>query len=388
MVRVGEDVFEELDVVPLQFRVKEKVRGKWACPQGCMNGSLIAPLPPRPIEKGRPSPSLLAYIVTSKYCDHVPLYRQEQIFRRYEIDLSRKTMDGWLGELSGLLLPVVLALKREILKEPLLQMDDTPIQVLDKEVKGKSRRCYLWAYTAPYGEVVYDFTESRSGRGPVKFLDGFEGHFIQCDDFSGNGAVFKELEIIRIACMAHIRRKLFEARAAAPKRVDEILELIRSLYEIEERARTGGLAPEERSKLRKGEATGILSELKEKIDELSLLSTPRSKIGGAVSYAQKNWEDMIRYVEVGEAEIDNNWVENMIRPVALGRRNFLFLGSAKGGGERAEVFYSLIQSARRLGLDPFAYLSDVIERISTHPQSRIRELTPRGWKETFGGGSR
>lgn len=381
MQRIDEVVNEELDIIPPQFRVKQYVRGKWSCPE-CMNQSVMKPLPPRPIDQGRASPRLLAYIITSKYCDHTPLYRQEQIFGRFGIDLSRKTMDSWLGQLSGLLLAVVLSLKRQILKEPLLQMDDTPIQVLDPQLKGKTRRCYLWAYTIPGAEVVYDFTESRAGRGPLRFLGDYSGD-IQCDEFSGNREIFRSGHgRKRVACMAHIRRKLFEAKDAAPDRVEEILDIIKNLYAVEDEARERELGPEERVKLREEESESLMGRLKSKIDELSPLTSPGSKLGRAVSYAEKNWPEMMRYLTVGASEIDNNSCENAIRPVALGRKNFLFLGSAQGGGERAEVFYSLIQSCRRLGFDPFSYLSDIIERISTHPQSRIDELTPRGWLES------
>ena len=201
--------------IPQQFRVKQYVRGKWICPEH-MSGPITAPLPPRPIEQGRPSPRLLAYIVTSKYCDHQPLYRQEQIFKRHGIDLSRKTMDSWLGELSGLLLAVVMALKRQLFAEPLLQIDDTRIQVLDRAVKGKSRRCYIWAYAIPGREVVYDFSESRSARGPMRFLEGYEGRYIQCDEYSGNQRLVADGTRVRIACMAHIRRRFFEASESAP----------------------------------------------------------------------------------------------------------------------------------------------------------------------------
>ena len=215
----------------------------------------------------------------------------------------------------------------------------------------------------------------------MRFLNGYEGRYIQCDEYSGNQRLFADGTRLRIACMAHIRRRFFEARESAPERVDEILGLIQKLYEIEDLARDQGLSAERIVELRGERSLPLLSKLRSRIDELGPLTTPRSKLGKAVSYAQDNWKAMLRYVEVGFSPIDNNSCENTIRPVALGRKNFLFLGSAQGGGERAEVFYSLIQSCRRLGFDPFAYLSDVIERISTHPASRVEELTPRGWKE-------
>ena len=191
MERVDELVTEELTVKPPEFRVNRIVRGKWCC-EDCMSHAIAVPLPPRPIENGRPSPTLLAYIVVSKWADHLPLYRQEQIFKRYGLDLSRKTMDEWLGQLAGLLRAIVEAMKRSLLEERFLQADETPIQVLDKEVKGKSRRCYFWAYGIPAREIVYDFTESRSATGPREFLDGFSGD-LQTDGYVGYNDVIERV---------------------------------------------------------------------------------------------------------------------------------------------------------------------------------------------------
>ncbi len=379
MEREDEIVTEELTVKPPEFRVKRYVRGKWRC-KSHMNRSVEEPLPPRPIENGRPSPTLLAYIVVSKWADHLPLYRQEEIFKRYGIHLSRSTMDAWLGLLADLLRPIVDALKDWLLARGFLQSDDTPIQYLDRKVKGKSQRGYLWAYGIPAGEVVYQFTTSRSKKHPLGFLEGFSGH-LQTDGLDAYKAVCSSGQVVRIGCMAHIRRKLFEAKEASPERVGEILSLIRVLYDIETAARDAGLTEQARLELRQMHAPSILKKLRGHIDELAPLSSPGTKLGRAVGYAQRQWEAMVRYVEVAESEIDNNWCENSLRPIVLSRKNSLFLGSETGGGKRAEVFFSLVQSARRLAIDPFAYLADVIERVSTHPASRVWELTPRGWAE-------
>lgn len=242
MERVEEKVSEELTVKPPEFRVRQYVRGVYRC-RSCMNRNVEAPLPPRPIERGRPSPSLLAYLVTSKYADHLPLYRQEQIFKRYGIHLPRSTIDEWFGHLSGLLLPIVQAMKRRLLESRFLQSDDTLIQVLDRELKGKSRRCYIWVYGIPKGEVVYHFTTSRSQRWPREFLGEWSG-YLQCDGYAGYNELFRDGRIQHVACMAHIRRKLLEAKEAAAKEIEEILTVIQSLYAIEDEARerelTGG----------------------------------------------------------------------------------------------------------------------------------------------------
>lgn len=376
---VDEIVTEELTVKPPEFRVTQYVRGKWSC-KDCMTGHVVKPLPPRPIERGRPSPTLLAYIIVSKWADHLPLYRQEEIFKRYGLELSRKTMDSWLGLLADLLRPIAESMKRWLLLRSFLQSDDTPIRYLDRRVKGKSQRGYLWAWGIPGGEVVYQFTTSRSHKRPLEFLGDFTGD-LQTDGLEAYKGVCKTGRVKRVACMAHIRRKFFEASQAAPERVEGILDLIRTLYKIEEKAREEKISGEALVALRRQTSPSILEKLRASIDELEPLTTPGSKLGKAVSYAQRQWEPMLRYVDVAEAQIDNNWCENALRPVVLCRKSFLFLGSEKGGGNRAEVFFTLVQSARRLGVDPFGYLSDVIERVSTHPASRVWELTPRGWKE-------
>lgn len=378
MERVGEVVTEELEIEPPKFKVRQFVRGEWRCPP-CMNRSVIEELPPRPIENGRPSPGLLAYIVTSKYCDHQPLYRQEQIFRRHGVHIARSTMDTWLGALSGLLLPIVAAMKRELLSGSFLQSDDTRFQALDSRRGGKSKRCYIWAYSRPDGEIVYHFTESRSAKGPREFLAGFSGD-LQTDGFSGYKPLWRSGRVRHIACLAHIRRKFFEAQNSAPEDVGAILAKIREAYRIEEEARRE-LSGEALLELRRTHVEPVLDEIETLVAELKVKVLPKSKLGLAVEYAENEWPALRRYLDVAEARIDNNSCENGMRPVVLSRKNSLFAGSVKGGGERAEVFFTLVQTCRRLGIDPFAYLRDVIERISTHPASRITELTPRGWRD-------
>lgn len=318
MERVGEKVTEELEVKPPEFRVKQLVQGEWACPD-CMNGSIKVPLPPRPIEKGRPSPALLAYIIVSKYADHLPIYRQEQIFKRYGIELSRKTIDGWLGHLSGLLRPIVQSMRKWLLALSFLQSDDTLIQALDRELKGKSRRCYLWAYGIPAGEVVYHFTKSRSHKEPLEFLEGFSGH-LQTDGFPGYNALYRTGWVEHIACLAHIRRKFFEAQRAAPDRVKEILNLIKKPYAIEEEARERGIHGQDLVSLREEKIRPLLEEIEGKIKTLAPLTTPKSKLGRAVAYARSQWPALLRYIKVPEAQLDNNWCENSLRPIVLGRK--------------------------------------------------------------------
>ena len=379
MERVGEVVTEELDIVPEQLRVKQYVQGQYRCRE-CMNRNLTRPLPPRPIKRGRPSPSLLAHIVVSKYVDHLPLNRQEQIFKRQGVNLARSTMDEWLGRLSELLLPILQAMKRRLVSGSFVQIDETPIEALDRRLKGKTKRCYLWSYGTPRGELVYDVTTSRAGRHPREILEGFSG-LAQTDGYVGYNELFASSGVEHLACMAHIRRKFFESKHALPERTEEILDLIRQLYGIEAEAREAALSAEERLELRREKARPAFESLRERIEALSPIPTPKSKIGKACQYALGQWPAMSRYLEVAEAEIDNNACERSIRPAVIGRKNFLFLGSAEAGGQRASVFYSLTQSAKRMGQNPFEYLRDVIERVVTAVPERLDQLTPLGWRQ-------
>ena len=222
-------------------------------------------------------------------------------------------------------------------------------------------------------------TTSRAGKHPRAFLSGFSG-FLQTDGYVGYNELFDKESIEHIACMAHVRRKFFEAKHAAPERVEEILGLIRRLYDVEQEARDRSLSQAERLELRCEKAIAIFDLLRERIDVLAPIPTPKSKLGKAVQYAIGQWSSMRRYLEVAESEIDNNACERSIRPAVIGRKNYLFLGSAKAGGERASVFYSLSQSAKKLGLNPFEYLADVINRMRTTPKDRLADLTPLGWK--------
>ena len=380
MQPIGEEVTEELEYVPCQCYVRQIARIKYGC-HDCQEGVVIAPLPPRPIEKGRPGVGLLAHVAVSKYGDHLPLYRQEQIFLRTGIHLRRQTLCDWMGEAAGLLEPIVLEVKRFILAAKVVQSDDT--HVLVRMEDGRMDRGFLWAYGIPWAEVVYDFSLSRGQGTPAKFLEGYRG-FLQADGYEGYNEVFRGGLVLHIGCMAHVRRKFHDARHEAPEETMVALVAIQRLYRIEREAKEAGLDPVARREKRQAEALPILKDLEGIIRDYGSHALPKSEFGGAVRYALNQWPDILRYTEVGEAEIDNNSIENAMRLAVLGRKNWLFLGSAEGGGFRASVLYSLIASCKRLGVEPFAYLRDVLDRVSTHPSSRIWELTPRGWRDTIG----
>jgi transposase len=376
--RIGEEITEELEYIPSRLYVKEHVRGKYACRE-CQEGVVIGELPVRPIEKGRPGAGLLAHVAVSKYADHLPLYRQEKIFGREGVALSRSTLCDWIGWTADLLEPIVKESRKRLLEEVLIQSDDTPIRVLDHKKKGKCHTGRLWSYCVPHGEVVFDFTMNRSREGPVNFLGDFEGH-LQADGYSGYNEVLRKNKLEHIGCMAHVRRKFHVALDEAPKPASIALTSIQELYRIEKKLRDSKADAVQRVKVRKEKAESILDELEIFFRELKEIALPQSELGKAVSYALNQWPSIKRYIEVGEAEIDNNSCENSIRGVAVGRKNWLFCGS-ESGGKRAAILYSLIESCKRIDVEPFAYLRDVIGRVSTHPVSRIRELTPKGWKE-------
>ena len=382
MESIGEEITEELDIVPAKLFIREIVRKKFAC-KSCQEGVVTPSLPPRPIEKGRPGVGLLAHVAVSKYSDHIPLHRQQIIFARHGLEIRRSTLCDWLGKIALLLEPIVKEMKRYIFTSPVVQSDDTYVQVKDKKVKGKNRRGFLWVYCIPWAEVVYDFTLNRSRDGPLKFIDGYEG-YLQTDGYGGYNELFRRGKITHIACGSHIRRKFHEAKEEAPEKANIIIAYIQALYRIEREAKDLGLDAAAKVKLRQEKAKPIIIEIEKLIREFGKKALPKSNLGKAIQYALGQWKSFVRYLDVGEAELDNNSCEQAMRNVVIGRRNWVHFGNAEGGALRATVFYSLIESCKRLKIEPFTYLKDVIERVSIHPASEIWDLTPRGWKEKFG----
>jgi transposase len=376
-VRIGEDITEELEFIPASLYVIEYVRPKYAC-SDCEVGVLMEPLPLRPIEKGRPGPGLLAHVVVSKYSDCLPLYRQEKIFARSGVKLARSTLCDWVAAVAVLLAPIVEVMKRELLRAALLQADETPINVQDPAVKGRLTRAYIWTYGIPWGETVYDFTLGRSAKGPEKFLKDFEG-YLQTDAYSGYNSVCRTGAVVHVACWAHVRRRFYNAIGEAPELAKLVLAGIQKLYRIERRAKEEGVCADALVELRRREAKPILDSLKGIMASKSLQVLPKSALGTAIHYALAQWDALARYVDVAEAEIDNNSAEHSMRTVVMNRKNWLFVGSPEAG-PRAAVLLSLVETCRRLKLDPFRYLRWAIEEITQDP-SRAAELTPRKWRE-------
>ena len=377
--RIGEDVSEKLDYTPGLFTVEQHVRGKWACRQ--CETLIQAPVPPQIIDKGIPKAGLLAHVMVAKFADHLPLYRQEKIFGRAGLAIPRSTLAQWVGQTGVQLQPLVDALREVVLAQRVVHADETPVQMLAPGEK-KTHRAYVWAYsTTPFSAlkaVVYDFSPSRAGEHARNFLGTWNGKLV-CDDFAGYKASF-ELGITEIGCMAHARRKFFDLHIANKSQLaEQALHSIGGLYEVERNAKE--MSDEDRWRLRQETAVPIAEKLHEWMLAQRELVPEGSATAKALDYSLKRWIALTRYLEDGAVPIDNNQIENLIRPWALGRSNWLFAGSLRSG-KRAAAIMSLIQCARLNGHDPYAYLKDVLTRLPTQRASEVDQLLPHWWTPT------
>jgi transposase len=378
---LGEDRSEVLEYVPGHFKVIEHVRPKVSC-RAC-EAIHQAPTPALPIERGRPGPGLLAHVLVSKYCDHLPLYRQGEIYARDGVELSRSTLAGWVGRAAFELRPLVDAITAHVLAADKVHGDDTPVPVLAPGT-GKTATGRLWAYVrderpsaGPVPPAVfYCYSPDRQGIHPQGHLSGFRG-FLQADGYAGFGELYKSGAVIEVACWAHVRRKFFDIhKANGSPLAHQALEQIGALYGIEQEAR--GLPPDLRRAIRQRRAGPLLDDLKAWLEASLARVSGKSELAGAIRYARSRWAQLTCYRDDGRLEIDNNAAERAIRAIALGRKNWLFAGS-HDGGDRAAVIYSLTETAKLNGLDPEAWLRDVLARLATHPAKRIAELLPWHW---------
>ena len=377
--RIGEEVSERLEYVPASLVVIQEACQKYACAKGCT--VVTAAKPMAPIDKGLPGPGLLAQVAVSKYGDHLPLHRQAYIFRRQGVEISRQTMGDWMRACAELVSPLYELMKQQVLGSKALQTDDTPVPVLDPALP-RTRTGRIWTYVGDDGHpyTVYDYTPNRSRDGPEAFLQEFRG-YLQADAYSGYDHFYEdELRgIVEVACWAHVRRKFFDAQSSDLMRSTVMLAYIRLLYDIEREARDRKLDSPARRALRQAKAKPILEDMRTYLQREQPQVLPKSPEGQAIAYTLSNWQALVRYCEDGELEIDNNGAERSLRGVAVGRKNWMFLGSDKGG-RTAAVLTSLIATCKRLHVDPFAYLRDLFARISDHPQNRLAELLPHLWK--------
>jgi transposase len=381
---LGEDVAEMLEYVPARFRVIRQVRPKLACSR--CDRIVQAEAPSRPIARGLAGPGLLAHVLVSKYCDHLPLYRQEEIYAREGVELERATLADWVGGASGLLAPLVEALRRHVMSAEKLHADDTPVPVLAPG-NGKTKTGRLWTYVRddrPAGDAMppavwFAYSPDRKGEHPEQHLREFRG-VLPADAYAGFNHLYEDGRTQEAACWAHVRRKFYDLQVAHKSPVaQEALERIAALYAIEGEIR--GRPPNERREVRLARARPILESLHAWLESCLTRLSRKSDTTTAVKYALGRWEALVRYADDGRLEIDNNAAERALRVVALGRKNYLFAGS-DAGGERAAALYSLIGTAKLNGLDPEAYLRDVLSRIADHPINRIEELLP--WNPVTG----
>jgi transposase len=338
----------------------------------------IGVLPERPIDKGIPGPFLLAHILASKYIDHLPLYRIVKIFLRHDIKIADSTIDGWLAELYVMLKPLYDHIIRILVSQGFLQADETTIKVQDRSITGKTHTGYYWGYYSPEsGLIAFDYQAGRAAEHPKGFLKEFKG-YLQTDGYAGYNQLGKRQDITSVYCMAHARRK-FETIAPNYPCVTVIMTLIQALYRVESQAREQKLDPVARLALRQAKSRPILEEIKQWLSASIISQKPKSALYQAIKYMQNRWEGLTEFTRAGHLEIDNNLLENHNRPIAVGRKNYLFAGSQEGA-KRAAVFYTLVANAKNAGLNPEKYLAYVIQVINSYPQKRINELLPQNIK--------
>lgn len=378
---IGEDSSEQLEFIPAKARVIKNIRKKYAC-RGCAGNVKMAVLPLQPIPKSISTPGLLAYIIVSKYEDHLPLYRQEDILQRMGVDIFRATLSFWMLRCAELVKPLIELLRELICKGDYTQVDETPVQVLNERDKSNVSKSYMWVYRGgPLDKrvIVYDYRSSRAGICAHDFLNGFSG-VLQADGYSGYNGFSGDVPVVRAGCMAHVRRKFFEiVRVAKRKRgkAHEAMEFISQLYGIEKHARENNFTVLQRQTLRQAEAIPILSKFKVWLDETYQQVPKQSAIGKAIQYALNQWSRLIVYVEHGRVEIDNNLVENDIRPFALGRKNWLFMGS-DSGAEAGAAFYSLLATCKEHLIEPYAYFKYILDQLPRrNPKESLMDLLPQ-----------
>src|SRR5277367_408958 len=374
--RIGEDVTTILEYVPSKLEVHEHVRPKYAC-RYCKDGVSSPPPPERPIARGIAGPGLIAQIVVSKFGDHLPLYRQEDIFARHGLHLSRSTLCDWVSAAAELLEPLYELQRRLVLQSAALWTDDTPVTVLVGGEAG-SRQGRFWTYIGddahPYS--VYDFTMSRGRDGPQSFLQNFRG-YLPADAYGGYDGIFLRpgSEIVEVACWAHARRKFFDAQKSSPREAHQVLDWIGQLYDIEDRARP--LTAAVRCKLRNVEAVPVLDRLDVYLTQLASYVLPKSALAKAVTYARNQWEALRCYTKDGRLTIDNNTSERTLRHQAIGRKNWLFLGSMDAG-PRAAVLYTILAGAKRHRIEPWAYVRELLLRLHAN-DARLEDMLPNHW---------
>lgn len=383
MEKIGEEITEQLDYTPGKLLIRRYIRPKYARIQKDGTGYtevVIAALPDFPIDKGIPAAGLLAQILVDKHVDHLPIYRQIKRYQRDGVKLSASTISGWLDATADLLEPLGNELVRAVFQSDYVQADETPMPVLNGETKGAAHTGYLWAYHSPPNQLIfYDFQPGRGKEGPIHMLKNYTG-YLQTDGYGvyEHDAIGGRKEITLMHCMAHARRYFEKALDNDQARAEYFIKEVQKLYAIERRAREEHLSSTATAQLRVAEAYPILESLRAWLSLNYQQVLPKSKIGKAIAYSLPRWGRLSLYVTDGRLQIDNNTIENAMRPVALGRKNFLFAGSNEGG-KRLALFYSLLASCKKQQVNPWEYIKDILDRMPTTKTSQLRDLLPDRW---------
>jgi transposase len=373
--KIGEEVTEILEYIPGTLIVKRYIRPKYVMPDETL---VIAELPSLPIPRGNAGPGLLAHILVGKFVDHLPFYRQVQQLKRQNITVAESTINDWFSASCRLLVPLYDCLKQTTMDSDYLMADETPIPVLTSDKPNATHKGYHWVYFSPLQKsVFFDYRKGRGREGPEDIFENYQGA-IQTDGYAAYNIFDTKKGITLLACMAHARRKFDQALENDPDRANYALSKIQELYRIEKEACDGDLSFEQRKELRNEKAVSVLDELENWMKKELPHVLPKSAIGKAITYTLGLWKRLRRYVDDGRYEIDNNLVENSIRPVAIGRKNYMFAGSHEGAS-RAAMIYSFLGTCKKNEVNPFEWLKDVLSRIQDQKANKLNELLPQNW---------
>ena len=374
--KIGEAVTEILEYEPSQIYVRRIVRPKYIVSTNDEQTQIaVADLPTLPIPKGNAGAGILAHILISKFVDHLPFYRQVQIFKRQQVVIAESTISGWFNTTTNLLEPLYDTLKKRLLSTGYIMADETPLPVLTKDKPGASHKGYHWVYYDPVNKLVlFDYQKTRSREGPDKMLENYTG-YLQTDGYAAYTHLKNQKQITLLACMAHARRKFEHAKDNDPARAQEALLMFQKLYDIDRMAREGNFSFDRIKELRQQKALPVLNKMEAWLKENIYQTLPKSAIGQAIAYTLKLWPRLVRYAEDGRFKIDNNLIENSIRPVALGRKNYLFAGSHHAA-QQAAIIYSLLATCKINNVEPFGWLKHVLNVIPDYYANQLYKLLP------------
>jgi len=375
---IGQEKTERYEYVPAKIVRHEIIRPKLACRCG-QAGVSIAPLPPAVVSQGQPGASLVAHVLLSKFVDHLPLYRQQQQFERIGVNFPKSTLGEWVEQGAVWLQPIVREMKQQLLQSGYVQVDETPVRVQDPDLSGKCATGWLWVVGAPQCDVIFEFHPGRGKEFAQQLLGEFKG-YLQRDGYGVYGALARDnLELVPVGCWSHARRKFIDALEDQPQEAMNIVQEVRKLYIVERHASDQGFSAEQRYQLRQQLSLPILNALQPMLQSAQEKVLPQSPLGKAARYCLGEWEALKRYLSDGRLEIDNNLTENAIRPSAVGKKNWLFIGHPEAGW-RSAVIYSIVVSCQRRGIAPWDYLRNVLTRLPAMKQSEISCLLPANWQ--------